>query len=322
MRKINLLSVVIPCYNEQEVIRTSHERLTRVLGDLVRQGRCAHYELIYIDDGSQDDTLRILKELFATSPVMRIVSFRKNCGLQGAISAGLFYAEGDAVVTIDADLQDPPEKMDEMIDHYQEGYDLVLGIRQDRSSDTFLKKFFAENYYRLMKLMGVEIIHNHGDFRLMARSLVKDFNQLPERNRFVRAMIFKLESRYASVFYRRESRAAGKTKFTTRVMLNFSLDGIISFSDMPLRLVSLFGALMCLLSFLGILWVFYVKITQNVIRGWASTLLPIFAIGGFQIFFLGIIGEYIAKLLIEVKQRPIYLVREEFRHAPKEGESL
>ena len=314
MRKADLLSVVIPCYNEQEVIRSSHERLTRILAELVRKGKCNRYELLYVDDGSTDNTLTILKELFAQDNNVRVVSFRRNYGLQGAISAGLSYAAGDAVVTIDADLQDPPEKIEVMLDHHQEGYDLVLGIRQDRATDTFSKKFFAENYYRLMKFMGVEIVHNHGDFRLMDRSLVDEFNRLPERNRFVRALIIKLESRYAQVFYSRDVRTAGATKFTPQKMFAFSLDGIISFSYVPLRIASICGAFLCLLSFLGIIWVLYEKITRNVVWGWTSTVLPIFALGGFQLFVLGIIGEYLGKLFLEVKQRPIYLVREEHRH--------
>jgi polyisoprenyl-phosphate glycosyltransferase len=314
MRRLGLLSVVVPCYNEQEVIRDSHARLERVLGDLVSRKQCADYELLYVDDGSTDSTLSILKELFEGSRKVRVISLRRNCGLQGAITAGLSYAEGEAVVTIDADLQDPPEKIDELVSFYEQGYGLVLGIRQDRSTDTASKRFFAETYYRLMKWIGVDIVHNHGDFRLMDRSLVDDFNMLPERCRFVRAMILRLESRYAKVHYSREARKAGETKFTPRVMVGFSLDGLISFSTMPLRLTSILGAIVCVLSVVGIIWAIYVKMSQNIVKGWASTLLPLLAIGGLQLFMLGILGEYVGRLFIEVKQRPIYLVREEFRH--------
>ena len=314
MRSLGLLSVVVPCYNEQEVIRDSHARLTRVLDAMVGKKKCADYELLYIDDGSKDATLSILRELFAESPRVRVISLRRNCGLQAAITAGLSCAEGEAVVTIDADLQDPPEKIEEVISCYEEGYGLVLGIRQDRSTDTASKKFFAESYYRMMKWMGVEIVHNHGDFRLMDRSLVNDFNRLPERCRFVRAMILRLESRYAKVYYRREPRKAGQTKFTPRVMVAFSLDGLISFSTMPLRLASLLGAVVCVMSVAGIVWALYVKMSQNIVKGWASTLLPLLAIGGLQLFMLGILGEYIGRLFVEVKQRPVYLIREELRH--------
>lgn len=319
MRRLGLLSVVVPCYNEQEVVRDSHQRLARILDELRADGRCADYELLYVDDGSSDGTLAVLKELFEASPRVRVLSLRRNFGLQAAITAGLAYAAGEAVVTIDADLQDPPEKIGELIAHYERGYALVLGIREDRSTDTIWKKFFAENYYRAMKWMGVEIVHNHGDFRLMDRMLVDDFNRLPERCRFVRAMILRLESRYAKVFYSRELRKAGVTKFTRRVMIGFSLDGLISFSTAPLRFASVLGGTMCLLSLAGIAWAIYIKISQNVVKGWASTLLPLLAIGGLQLFMLGVLGEYVGRLFVEVKQRPVYLVREELRHEEREA---
>ncbi len=312
MRQLGLLSVVVPCYNEQEVIRDSHLRLSRILDELTAARRCEEYELIYIDDGSTDETLPILIDLYEHSRNVRVISLRRNSGLQAAITAGLAHAFGDAVITIDADLQDPPEKIGELIAHYETGYGLVLGIRQDRSSDAITKKFFAESYYRIMKGFGVDIVHNHGDFRLMDRALVDDFNSLPERCRFVRAMILRLESRYAKVFYSREPRRAGVTKFTPKVMVGFSLDGLISFSTAPLRLASVLGALFCVLSIVGIGWAIYIKLTQNIIKGWASTLLPLLAIGGLQLFILGILGEYLGRLFVEVKQRPIYVVREEW----------
>ena len=167
---------------------------------------------------------------------------------------------------------------------------------------------------RLLKWMGVDVVYNHGDFRLMARSLVDEFNKLPERSRFIRAMILKLESQYARVYYNREPRRAGKTKFSPAAMLSLAFDGITSFSYMPLRLASIFGALMFLAAGIGMCWVLYIKVTQNVIHGWASILLSIFGLGGLQLFVLGIMGEYIGKLYIEVKQRPLFLVREEYSH--------
>ncbi len=314
MRKIKLLSIVVPCHNEEDVLLPTHQRLNKILQDLNGKRKCADYEIIFIDNGSTDSTLKVLEDIFEKDKHVRIISLRCDFGYQGSISAGLSGAKGDAVVTIDADLQDPPEKIEEMIDHYQSDYDLVLGIREDRKTDTFMKRFFSENYYRLLKFMGAEIVYNHGDFRLMSSGLVESFNKLPERNRFIRGMILKLESRYAKVYYSRESRKAGKTKFTPKAMFSFSLDGITSFSYMPLRLAAICGIFMCFGTLIGIAWVFYVKIGQDVVPGWASTLLPIFAIGGFQLFVLGIMGEYIGKLYTEVKQRPIFLVRKEYQH--------
>ncbi len=314
MRNVKLLSVVVPCHNEQEVLPATQQRLKAVLDGLVAGRKCADYEIVYIDNGSTDNTRQVLKQIFTRDQHARVISLRSNFGYQGSISAGLFHAHGDAVVTIDADLQDPPEKIEEMISYFEQGYDLVLGVRKERSSDSFAKRFFSENYYRFLKWMGVDVVYNHGDFRLMARSLVDEFNRLPERSRFIRAMILKLESRYAKVDYSREPRKAGKTKFSPGAMLSLAFDGITSFSYMPLRLASVFGALMFLAAGIGMCWVLYIKVTQNVIHGWASILLSIFGLGGLQLFVLGIMGEYIGKLYIEVKQRPLFLVREEYSH--------
>ena len=314
MRQIKLLSIVVPCHNEQEVLPTSHGRLTKVLQYLIANKKISNYEVIYVDNGSTDDTLRVLKESFENDLHIRIVTLRRNFGYQGSISAGLYHVRGDAAITIDADLQDPPEKIEEMISYFHEGYDLVLGIRNDRSADSFLKRIFSEGYYKLIKLMGAEVVHNHGDFRLMAKSLVEEFNVLSERNRFIRAMILQLESHYAMVFYKREARTAGKSKFNFRSLLSLSLDGIVSFSFMPLRLAALIGIFMCFLAVTGVIWVLYIKISTNVIPGWASTLLPVLGLGGFQLLIMGLIGEYIGRLYVEVKQRPLFVVRKEYMH--------
>ncbi len=314
MRPVDLLSVVVPCHNEQEVLPQTHQTLSNVLEQLVKDKQCQCYEILYVNNGSSDATPKALEDIFRADNHVRILELRRNFGYQGSISAGIFYAHGDIVVTIDADLQDPPEKISDMITFYQQGYDLVLGVRQDRSTDSFLKRFLSENYYRFLKFMGVEAVYNHGDFRLMARPLVDEFNQMVERNRFIRAMILKLDDRYAVVTYDRRPRMAGTTKFNWRSLFSLSIDGILSFSYAPLRLASLFGFFMCILSFFGIGWVIYTKITTHVIPGWGSTLLPIFAFGGFQLLVLGLIGEYIGHLYIEVKQRPLFSVRKEYDH--------
>ncbi len=314
MRRVEFLSVVVPCHNEQEVLPQTHQRLSGILGKILKDQQCRGYEILYVNNGSTDKTAGVLAGIFQTDPCARVIELRRDFGYQGSISAGLFYARGDAVVTIDADLQDPPEKIPEMVSLYGQGYDLVLGVRRDRSSDPFLKRFLSENYYRLLKFLGVEVVYNHGDFRLMTRALVDEFNQLAERNRFIRAMILKLDNRPAVVSYDRAPRRAGKTKFNWHSLFSLSFDGIVSFSYAPLRLASLFGFCMCALSVAGIGWVIYVKIVTHVVPGWASTLLPIFAFGGFQLLVLGLIGEYIGRLYIEVKQRPLFSVREEHRH--------
>jgi len=296
--------------------------LSKILGNLLSSKRISEYELIYVDNGSTDNTLQVLKDIFASDPHTRIIALRRNFGFQGSISAGLFHTKGDAVVTIDADLQDPPEKIENMITFFEQGYDLVLGVREDRSTDPFLKRFFSENYYKLMRLMGVNIVYNHGDFRLMSKSLVQEFNALPERNRLIRAMVLQLESRYATVPYRREQRKAGRSKFNVSSLFSLSLDGIVSFTYFPLRLTSIMGILISFLTLIGALWVLYVKLfTDKFIPGWASTLLPILALGGLQLFFLGLIGEYIGRLYAEVKKRPLFVVREEYKHESNDTSS-
>ena len=323
MRSVNLLSVVVPCHNEEEVLPATHERLSKILYSLLSVRRISNYELVYVDNGSTDNTLPVLKNIFASDSRTRIIALRRNFGFQGSISAGLFHAEGDAIVTIDADLQDPPEKIEEMITCFEQGYDLVLGVRVDRSNDSFIKRFTSENYYRLMRLMGVNIIYNHGDFRLISRSLVQEFNALPERNRLIRAMLLQLESRYATVFYRREPRRAGRSKFNITSLFSLGLDGIVSFTYFPLRLTSVTGILISVLTLIGVLWVLYIKIfTNKFIPGWASILLPVLALGGLQLFFLGLIGEYIGRLYVEVKQRPLFVVREEYRHEINDVSSI
>jgi glycosyltransferase involved in cell wall biosynthesis len=315
MRTINLLSVVIPCHNEEEALPATYVRLNRVLCELFTVGRINSYELIFVDNGSTDNTLNALKDIFNSDCNVKILTLRRNFGYQGSISAGMFYAKGDAVVTIDADLQDPPEKVGEMISFYEQGYDLVLGVRSDRSTDSFIKRYCASSYYRLLKMMGVEIVYNHGDFRLMSKALIQEFNALPERNRFIRGMILQLDSKYAVVPYKRELRRAGKSKFDIRSLFSFSIDGVISFSYLPLRISAIIGFIISLMTILCIAWVLYIKfVDMRSIPGWASTLLPMLCLGGLQLLFLGIIGEYIGRLYIEVKQRPLFIVREEYSH--------
>lgn len=314
MRKIQLLSIVVPCHNEEEALGATHKRLTQVCEALRHSGKCAQFVIVYVDNGSTDRTLDVLKGVFEKDAHVRIIALRRNFGYQGSLSAGLFYARGDAVITIDADLQDPPEKIEEMIAHYENDYDLVLGVREDRKADSLFKRWVSQSYYKCMQAMGVEIVYNHGDFRLMSKALVKEFNELSERNRFIRAMILQLESRYAIVTYRREPRKEGVSKFNLRSLLSLAFSGIVSFTYAPLRMASILGGILCIFSILGVFWVLYIKVVHDQVPGWASTLLPMLILGGFQLFFLGLIGEYIGRLYTEIKQRPLFVVRKEFDH--------
>ncbi len=314
MRKLKLISIIVPCYNEQEIIAVTHERLKGILDALVKEAKCEAYEIVYVNDGSTDNTQQVLEKIFSADKKVRLIVLRRNFGLQGALTAGLFFARGDAAITIDADLQDPPEKIVDMIAFYEQGYDLVLGVREDRATDTFFKRFMAESFYRFLKVMGGEVVHNHGDFRLMARALVDEFNALTERNRFIRGMVLTLDNHYAKVFYKREARTQGATKFSLSKMCSFSLDGVLSLTFMPLRIVSIMGILSCVAAVAGIIFVIYAKMFGYVVPGWSSTLLPIFVFSGLQLLSLGLIGEYLGRLYMEVKQRPLFSVRREMTH--------
>jgi len=314
MRKLKTISIIIPCYNEQEVIESTHERMTLIMGDLVKRAVCTNYEILYVNDGSKDQTQKILENIFKNDAHARVLQLRRNFGLQGALCAGLVFAQGDAAVTIDADLQDPPEKIEEMLASYDQGFDLVLGVREDRQTDTFFKRFTAECFYNFIQALGVEIVHNHGDFRLMARPLIDEFNALSERNRFLRAMVLSLDNQYGAVYYKRQPRLQGTTKFSLGKMLSFSLDGILSFTFMPLRVVSIAGMICCLGAIAGGAYIVYSKMIGHVLPGWTSTVLPMFIFSGIQLLSLGIIGEYIGRLYVEVKQRPLFSVRRELKH--------
>lgn len=314
MRKLHHISIIIPCYNEVEVIEETHQRMTSIMQALLKNAKCSNYEILYVNDGSKDGTQKVLDNIFNKDHHARVLVLRRNFGLQGALCAGLAFAKGDAAVTIDADLQDPPEKIEEMITCYEQGYDLVLGVREDRQTDTLFKRITAECFYKFIKLLGVEIVHNHGDFRLMARALVDEFNTLTERNRFIRAMVLSLDNHYATVFYKRQHRLKGTTKFNFSKMLSFSLDGILSFTFMPLRVVSIAGILCCLGSIGGSIYIYYSKLAGHTLPGWTSTVLPMFIFSGIQLLSLGIIGEYVGRLYVEVKQRPLFSVRQELKH--------
>lgn len=309
MRSVSKLSIVIPCYNEQEILNTTHDRLTKVLQSLVGLSKCSSYEIIYVNDGSTDATEEVLRNIFLNDAHVRVVTLRRNFGLQGALSAGLNFAQGDAVVTIDADLQDPPEKIEEMIVWYEKGYDLILGVREDRQIDSPFKKCTADLFYILMRFLGVEIIAHHGEFRLMARALVNEFNALSERGRFIRSTVLSLESRYAKVFYKREQRCLGTTKFTYFKMFCFSMDAIFSNTFVPLRLISIIGGLF-LLTGCVVAGVLFLRMDVAPLLG-NSVLLFVFS--GINMLSLGIIGEYVARLYVEAVRKPVFIVREELK---------
>ena len=303
------LDIVIPCFNEEEVIRDTHTRVRNVLEEIKDKEILEEFNIIYIDDGSTDLTFEILDELSREEEFVKVISFSKNFGHQAALSAGLRIAEGDAVVTLDADLQDPPELIEKMVNHYHKGFEVVYGIRNDRGGDSFFKRITANAFYKLMQWLGAPIIPNHAEFRLVTRQVLQAFKNYGEVNMFLRGLFPMIGFKYCTLKYKRDKRFAGKTKYSLGSMLKFGFEGITSFSVLPLRIAFVIGMLVCLFSLIASAWSFLTHFLGNSVPGWTSTVLAIYFLGGVQLVFLGLIGEYIGKIYLEVKKRPHYIVR-------------
>ncbi len=304
------LSIVIPVFNEEAVIEITHGRITALLKDLIQKGSIDDYEVLYVDDGSRDLSLRMLRELSSTSHKIKVLSFSRNFGHQPALAAGILHATGDAVVSLDADLQDPPELIEEMIEKYRAGNDLVYAVRGTRQKDSLFKRWTARFFYKAMKAMGVDMIYDHADFRLISRKVVEAFRNIAEVNIFLRGIFPYLGFRHEIVYYDRQSRFAGETKYSLRKMIAFAWEGITSFSSVPLRIASVAGFIIFLGSLCLIAWAFFTSLAGRTIPGWASTVIPIFFIGGLNMLLLGLIGEYLGKVYLEVKRRPIFIIKE------------
>lgn len=305
-----LLSIVVPCYNESEIIARTNGRLTALAGEWAEKGLIGAYEIVYVDDGSTDTTLDILGGIAAEAPNIKVVSFSGNFGQQAALTAGLKYAGGDTIVSLDADLQDPPEAIEEMIEKAKKGFEIVYAVRKRRQADTAFKRTTAELYYKLMKAMGVNLVYNHADFRMISSNVRDQFVRYGEVNRFLRGMFPLMGYKHCIVEYDRKERLAGETKYPLKKMIAFAIDGVTSFSYVPLRLASLLGFTIFLVTTLMIIWVMIVKLSGNTVPGLAVIVLPIYAFGGIQLLCIGIVGEYIGKIYMEVKHRPVYIVRQ------------
>ena len=302
------LSVVIPCFDEEAVIRKTHGRLVAVLEAVPE----LDFELIYVDDGSRDTSLNILRELQCDDSRVRILALSRNFGHQIAITAGIQHASGDAVVVTDADLQDPPEVIPDMIERWRAGADIVYGVRVRRDGETAFKRWTANIFYRLLdRLADISIPLDAGDFRLMDRRVVDAFLSMPERDRFVRNMVAWTGFRQDPVSYRRAPRAAGESKYSLEKMLRLAADGLLSFSTTPLRLATCLGLLTSGLALLGIVYTLAVRLfTEIWVPGWAMQSLVTLFLGGVQLVFIGVLGEYLGRIYGEVKRRPLYLVKE------------
>jgi glycosyltransferase involved in cell wall biosynthesis len=307
---MTLLSIVVPCYNEEEVLPETAKRLLALLGDLQARGRIgAASTLVLVDDGSRDGTWAIIETLCAAHPAVRGIKLSRNRGHQTALLAGLLNAAGDAVVSVDADLQDDLGAIERMLEVHEGGADVVYGVRKRRQSDTLFKRFSAELYYRLLAVMGVEIVFNHADYRLLSRRVVEALKAFGESNLFLRGIIPQLGFPSALVYYDRSARFAGESKYPLRKMLAFAWEGITSFSAAPLRMITGLGILISLGSFGVTLWALWIRLfTDLAVPGWTSTVVPMYLLGGVQLLCVGIIGEYLAKIYLETKRRPHYFI--------------
>ena len=303
-----LLSVVVPCFNEEAVLRETHRRLTSVLESL--QG--LDYELVYVDDGSRDRTPLLLQQLQASDRRVRVVQFSRNFGHQIAVTAGVEHAAGDAVVLIDADLQDPPEVIEAMVARWREGYDVAYGVRTDRPGESAFKLATAKGFYRMInRLSETPIPLDTGDFRLMDRKVVDALQAMPERDRFVRGMVSWVGFRQVAVPYRRDPRLAGESKYPLLKMVRFALDGVTSFSVQPLRVATWLGFAVSALAVVGIVYALALRLfTNDYVTGWTAMMIAVLFLGGVQLLSLGVMGEYIGRIYGEAKRRPLYLVQE------------
>ena len=308
-----ILNLVVPCYNEEEVLPETTKRLAGLLDRMVHSGSVSGQSgIYYIDDGSRDRTWEIIGGLRAARPDrVHGVKLSRNCGHQAALLAGLRTVPGDILISIDADLQDDIDVIPAMVEEFTLGNDIVYGVRAGRKTDTFFKRHTARGYYRLLSTLGVNIVLDHADFRLMSRRALTALERYPEVNIFLRAMVPLLGFKTTSVYYDRSPRFAGVSKYPLGRMISLALDGITSFSMRPLRLIAYAGGVMSLLSFLIGAWALYVVLfTNRGVPGWASIVVPIAFVGGLQLASLGVIGEYIGKIYMEVKRRPLFEIEE------------
>ncbi len=305
------LVIVVPCYNEEAVLEETNRRLLALAEKLESIEVATH--ILYVDDGSADATWRLISDFSEKTPVVQGLKLAHNEGHQHALWAGLDKAvkTADAVVSIDADLQDSVDAIVEMVEQHRGGCDIVFGVRRKRDTDSFFKRVSAQIFYRLMQSLGAEVVYNHADFRLMSRRAVKALLQYSERNLFIRGMVKTLGYRQGYVYYDRTERMAGESKYPLGKMLAFAWDGITSFSVRPLRLIMGVGLFCIFISFVAIVWALVTYLQHRALPGWTSMLVSVWFLGGAVLTALGVIGEYVGKIYSEVKRRPRYIVEEE-----------
>lgn len=309
--KDEVLYIVIPCYNEEEVILETTKRLKEKLSKLIKNKVISNKSrVMYVNDGSKDNTWNLIEEINKKEEYFTGISLSRNRGHQNALLAGLMTAKeyADVIISMDADLQDDINAIDEMLTKYKEGNDIVYGVRNSRKKDSFFKKTTAEFFYKFMKFLGVDVIYNHADYRLTSKRVLNNLENYKEVNLFLRGIIPLIGYKSDIVYYERDKRFAGESKYPLKKMLNFAWDGITSFSVKPLRFICILGFMILFVSIAIMIYTLIRKISGNTVDGWAFLSISIWFIGGLQMISIGIIGEYIGKMYNETKQRPRYIV--------------
>ena len=311
--KAPVLYIVIPCYNEQEVLPVTSGMFLKKINSLIEKGRVApESRVVFVNDGSKDNTWNIIQELAKSDEHFEGICLSRNRGHQNALLGGLMTVKDrcDITISIDCDGQDDINAMDAMVDAYWDGCEVVYGVRSKRDTDTFFKRFTAEGFYKLMNWMGAQVVFNHADYRLMSSRVLNEFANFREVNIFLRGMVPLVGFKSTSVYYERAERIAGESHYPLKKMLALAFDGITSLSVKPIRLITGFGALISVVSFLGVIWAMIEAILGRTVAGWASTTSIVCFMGGIQLLCLGVIGEYIGKIYLETKQRPRFIISE------------
>ena len=317
-----ILYIVIPCYNEEEVLPVTSGMFRDEIRDLIEKDKISsESRVLFVDDGSRDSTWQIISSLALEDPVFTGIRQSRNRGHQSSVLAGLMEAKdrADIVISIDCDGQDDVTAMEDMVDAYADGCDIVYGIRSNRASDTFFKRSSAQLYYKLLNAMGAEVVYNHADYRLTSSKVLQEFANFKEVNLYLRGMFPLVGFKSTSVYYERHERLAGKSHYSLAKMLGLAFDGITSLSIKPIRMIASIGAIMSFLSFIGIIWAVVDRFMGNTVPGWASTVVIIFLTCGLQMLSLGVIGEYIGKIYMESKHRPRYIISEKTYDDAKES---
>lgn len=313
MNQLPILYIIIPCYNEESVLPITSSMFLDKINELVAAGKIAdNSRILFVNDGSKDQTWEIIQELAEKDPHYIGICQSRNRGHQNAVLAGLMEAKDncDITISIDCDGQDDMNAMNEMVDAYLDGCEVVYGVRSKRDTDTFFKRFTAEGFYKLLNWMGVEVVFNHADYRLLSSRVLQEFANFKEVNIFLRGMVPLVGFKSTSVYYERHERIAGESHYPLKKMLALAFDGITSLSVKPIRMITTAGILIALLSFIGVIWAVVGEFMGNTVSGWASMVCIVCFMGGIQLLCLGVIGEYVGKIYLETKHRPRYIISE------------